>query len=129
MRSSRPSSLHRLGLQPLRSHSTLGYVAPVQFEQRMSSVAARRLSVPISLREVANDACTRPPSRSLWCGSSRSVSGSPSSANKRPRGSFSSVRDLVRKIDSYVIHCDTSQRPFTSNATGDSSLDKIQRLL
>ena len=45
------------------------------------------------------------------------------------RGSFSSVRDLVRKIDSYVIHCDTSQRPFTSNATGDSSLDKIQRLL
>jgi hypothetical protein len=44
------------------------------------------------------------------------------------RGSFRSVRDLVRKFDSYVTQCNTSQRPFTWNATRDSILDKIQRL-
>lgn len=44
------------------------------------------------------------------------------------RGSFRSVRDLVRKIDSYVTHYNTSKRPFIWTATADSILGKIQRL-
>jgi putative transposase len=33
------------------------------------------------------------------------------------RGSFRSVRDLVRKIDSYVTHYNTHKRPFAWTAT------------
>jgi hypothetical protein len=34
-----------------------------------------------------------------------------------------SVRDLVRKIDTYLRHYKTSQRPFARTATADSILD------
>lgn len=44
------------------------------------------------------------------------------------RGSFRSVRDLVRKIDSYVTHYNAASRPFIWTATADSILAKIQRL-
>src|SRR5712692_7774165 len=44
------------------------------------------------------------------------------------RGSFRSVRELVRKIDDYVTHYNTSNRPFIWTATADSILGKIQRL-
>jgi transposase len=44
------------------------------------------------------------------------------------RGSFRSVRDLIRKIDSYVTHYNAASRPFIWTATADSILDKLQRL-
>ena len=44
------------------------------------------------------------------------------------RGSFHSVRDLIRKIDRYVTHYNTASRPFIWTATADSILNKIQRL-
>ena len=39
-----------------------------------------------------------------------------------------SAASATRKIDSYLTHCNTSQRPFTRNATRNSIVDKIQRL-
>jgi putative transposase len=44
------------------------------------------------------------------------------------RGSFSSVKDLVEKIDAFVQHYNRSHRPFVWTATADSILQKIQRL-
>jgi putative transposase len=44
------------------------------------------------------------------------------------RGSFRSVRELVRKIDQYVTHHNLHRRPFAWTATADSILDKLQRL-
>jgi transposase len=44
------------------------------------------------------------------------------------RGSFRSVRDLTRKIDSYVTNYNASSRPFIWTATADSILNKLQRL-
>jgi len=44
------------------------------------------------------------------------------------RGSFHSVRDLIRKIDRYVTHYNAASRPFIWTATADSILGKIQRL-
>jgi transposase len=44
------------------------------------------------------------------------------------RGSFRNVRDLVRKIDSYVTHYNAASRPFIWTATADSILNKLQRL-
>jgi putative transposase len=44
------------------------------------------------------------------------------------RGSFSSVKDLVQKIDAFVQHYNRSHRPFAWTATADSILQKIQRL-
>lgn len=44
------------------------------------------------------------------------------------RGSFTSVRDLVQKIDAFVQHYNASSRPFMWMATADSILDKIARL-
>ena len=44
------------------------------------------------------------------------------------RGSFHSVRDLVRKIDRYVTHYNAASRPFIWTATADSILNKLQRL-
>jgi transposase/transposase-like protein len=44
------------------------------------------------------------------------------------RGSFRSVRELIRKIDSYVTHYNAHKRPFTWTATADSILAKLQRL-
>jgi transposase len=44
------------------------------------------------------------------------------------RGSFRSVRDLIRKIDSYVTHYNAASRPFIWTATADSIFAKLQRL-
>jgi putative transposase len=44
------------------------------------------------------------------------------------RGTFSSVRDLVAKIDHFVTHYNRRCQPFTWTATADSILEKIGRL-
>jgi len=44
------------------------------------------------------------------------------------RGSFSSVKDLVHKIDAFVEHYNCSSRPFAWTATADSILQKLSRL-
>jgi putative transposase len=44
------------------------------------------------------------------------------------RGSFSSVKDLIEKIDSFVQHYNRHHRPFVWTATADSILEKISRL-
>jgi transposase len=45
------------------------------------------------------------------------------------RGSFRSVRELVRKIDTYVTRYNASKRPFIWIATADPIFDKLRRLL
>jgi transposase len=44
------------------------------------------------------------------------------------RGSFTSVRQLVQKIDAYVAHYNLHRRPFIWTATADSIFAKLQRL-
>ena len=44
------------------------------------------------------------------------------------RGSFRSVRELIRKIDGFVTHYNASSRPFIWTATADSIIDKLYRL-
>jgi len=44
------------------------------------------------------------------------------------RGSFRSVRQLVQRIDQYVMHHNRHCRPFTWTATADSIFGKLQRL-
>jgi hypothetical protein len=44
------------------------------------------------------------------------------------RGSFSSVKELVQKIDAFVQHYNRTYRPFVWTATADSILQKIARL-
>ena len=44
------------------------------------------------------------------------------------RGSFSSVKDLVEKIDVFVQHYNRSHQPFVWTATAESILQKIARL-
>jgi putative transposase len=44
------------------------------------------------------------------------------------RGSFDSVADLKRKIDTFVSHYNQHPRPFMWTATADSILGKIERL-
>ena len=44
------------------------------------------------------------------------------------RGSFSSVKELVRKIDHFVEHYNAHSRPFVWTATAESILAKVQRL-
>jgi transposase len=44
------------------------------------------------------------------------------------RGSFRSVRELVRKIDHYVTFYNRSKRPFIWTATADSIFDKLPLL-
>jgi putative transposase len=44
------------------------------------------------------------------------------------RGSFRSVRDLVAKIDHFVIHYNRTCKPFVWTATADSILAKLERL-
>ncbi|HUH02821.1 MAG TPA: IS630 family transposase [Kofleriaceae bacterium] len=44
------------------------------------------------------------------------------------RGSFSSVKDLVTKIDHFVEHYNAHSRPFVWTATAASILAKVQRL-
>jgi putative transposase len=44
------------------------------------------------------------------------------------RGSFTSVKQLVRKIDHFVAHYNQNCKPFIWTATADSILAKLQRL-
>jgi len=44
------------------------------------------------------------------------------------RDSFRSVRDLIRKIDSYVTHYNAASRPFIWTAAADSIFAKLQGL-
>jgi len=44
------------------------------------------------------------------------------------RGSFSSVKELIAKIDAFVQHYNRSSRPFRWTATADSIFEKIARL-
>jgi putative transposase len=44
------------------------------------------------------------------------------------RGSFSSVKDLVQKIDRFVSQYNKTRSPFTWTATTDSILEKLDRL-
>jgi transposase/AraC-like DNA-binding protein len=45
------------------------------------------------------------------------------------RGSFRNVRELIRRIEAFVAHYNTTSRPFAWTATADSILAKINRLL
>jgi putative transposase len=44
------------------------------------------------------------------------------------RSSFKSVRELVRKIDTFVQHYNRTSKPFAWTATADSILAKLQRM-
>jgi hypothetical protein len=44
------------------------------------------------------------------------------------RGSFRTVRELVKPIDTFVQHYNTHRRPFIWTATADSIMAKVQRL-
>jgi len=44
------------------------------------------------------------------------------------RGSFSSVKDLINKIDHFVASYNTNCKPFTWTASADSILEKLNRL-
>ncbi|MGI8497819.1 MAG: IS630 family transposase, partial [Gemmatimonadaceae bacterium] len=44
------------------------------------------------------------------------------------RGSFRTVRDLIRRIDTFITHYNSAARPFTWTATADSILAKVERL-
>jgi putative transposase len=44
------------------------------------------------------------------------------------RGSFSSVKDLVDKIDRFVSQYNKTCSPFSWTATADSILEKLDRL-
>lgn len=44
------------------------------------------------------------------------------------RGSFKSVKQLIRKIEDYVRHHNSTSHPFTWTATADSILGKVERL-
>ncbi|MGH8798086.1 MAG: IS630 family transposase, partial [Caldimonas sp.] len=44
------------------------------------------------------------------------------------RGSFTSVKQLVQRIDQFVMHHNTNSQPFRWTATADSILEKLHRL-
>ena len=44
------------------------------------------------------------------------------------RGSFTSVKQLVQRIDQFVKHHNTNSQPFRWTATADSILEKLHRL-
>jgi putative transposase len=44
------------------------------------------------------------------------------------RGSFSSVKELISKIEQFVAAYDKTKTPFQWTATADSILEKLQRL-
>jgi putative transposase len=44
------------------------------------------------------------------------------------RGSFSSVKELIEKIEQFVVAYDKTKAPFQWTATADSILEKLQRL-
>jgi putative transposase len=44
------------------------------------------------------------------------------------RGTFRSVRDLTKKIDTFVHHYNRKSQPFAWTATADSILGKLERL-
>ena len=44
------------------------------------------------------------------------------------RGSFSSVKELIAKIEQFVLASNKTKEPFTWTVTTDSILEKLQRL-
>ena len=44
------------------------------------------------------------------------------------RGSFSSVKDLIAKIEHFIANTNKDSAPFSWSATADSILEKLQRL-
>ncbi len=44
------------------------------------------------------------------------------------RGSFSSVKELIAKIEQFVASYNKNKAPFNWTATADSILEKLQRL-
>ena len=44
------------------------------------------------------------------------------------RGSFTSVKQLVQRIDQFVAHHNVNSKPFRWTATADSILEKLHRL-
>jgi putative transposase len=44
------------------------------------------------------------------------------------RGSFTSVRQLVQRVDHFVSHHNSNCQPFRWTATADSILEKLHRL-
>ena len=44
------------------------------------------------------------------------------------RGSFSSVKELIKKIERFVEHYNAQATPFMWTATAESILGKVQRL-
>jgi putative transposase len=44
------------------------------------------------------------------------------------RGSFSSVKELVTKIERFVAHYNANSKPFMWTATAESIIAKVQRL-
>jgi transposase len=44
------------------------------------------------------------------------------------RGSYRTVKELIRRIEAYVAHHNRAASPFTWTATADSILAKLKRL-
>jgi len=44
------------------------------------------------------------------------------------RGTFKSVKDLIAKIEQFVVNYNRNSRPFVWTATADSTLEKVIRL-
>jgi putative transposase len=44
------------------------------------------------------------------------------------RGSFSSVKELIAKIEHFIANYNKGSTPFSWTATADSILEKLQRL-
>ena len=43
-------------------------------------------------------------------------------------GSFRTVRELIRRIERFIVHYNSAARPFSWTATADSILAKVERL-
>jgi putative transposase len=52
----------------------------------------------------------------------RSIAAEKAISKTSVHGSFKSVRELVRKIETFVSHYDTPSKPFAWTATADSIL-------
>jgi hypothetical protein len=65
-----------------------------------------------------------------YSGGPKWSAGSGSSRNARSGGaaSFSSVKELIAKIEQFVAAYNKTKTPFNWTATADSILEKLQRL-
>src|SRR3954462_8014438 len=88
-----------------------------QTEQAQLQSIARSRSLPgaLSLRAKFVLAC---------------AAGEPNSsvATRIRRGSFGSVKQLIKRIDHFVAHYNQNCKPFTWTATAESILAKLERL-